>query len=458
MKRFPLTEEQKQGFAVFDSFLNDPESLLFLFNGAAGTGKTYLVSTLIDYLINFSNNKVAVTATTHKALRVLKRDIALVDAKIKYATAHSILGLRENIDAYGKQTFLPDPKVPASITKFNIVFVDEISQLNDDLFYQFYNHSNKRNIKIVFIGDSAQIPPINKLDSIPLLPNKQKEFNIDVFTLNTIIRQKAGNDIISLAFDIRSDLTQKNIFPSILKYSNSKNLKYLNVKDPEQFDTYLLLLVDYFKNEQFAKDPDFAKLIAWRNEVVGDYNDIIRSIMYDNSNSKLVKGEKLIMDAPYIKDDEIMLNNNDEIEVMGFDIATTNLKYSNVDKLKLKFYRTGINRKTIENTDEHFTINIVHEDSEKEFQNAINTLKNLAKKEVQGSYQAKNAWVKYFKFQEHFAKIAYNYAITAHKSQGSTYTNAICVYNDVMNNYNVVERNRILYTGFTRPKENLIII
>jgi len=60
--------------------------------------------------------------------------------------------------------------------------------------------------------------------------------------------------------------------------------------------------------------------------------------------------------------------------------------------------------------------------------------------------------------QERFAKVKYNYAITAHKSQGSTYQHVFLIEDDIDKNPRYIEKNRIKYTAVTRPAESLKIL
>ena len=73
-------------------------------------------------------------------------------------------------------------------------------------------------------------------------------------------------------------------------------------------------------------------------------------------------------------------------------------------------------------------------------------------------YDAKKAWVKYYEFMRQFADVGYNYAITCHKAQGSTYKNVFIIEDDIDTNQNIFERNRIKYTAYTRPTDKLFVI
>lgn len=67
-------------------------------------------------------------------------------------------------------------------------------------------------------------------------------------------------------------------------------------------------------------------------------------------------------------------------------------------------------------------------------------------------------WRDYYEFQKNFAQVAYNYAITAHKAQGSTYENVLLFESDILENKNLMERHRIRYTALTRTSKLLAIM
>ena len=68
------------------------------------------------------------------------------------------------------------------------------------------------------------------------------------------------------------------------------------------------------------------------------------------------------------------------------------------------------------------------------------------------------SWIKYYDFLRRYADVSYAYAITAHKSQGSTYETAFVLEDDIDVNPNVVERNRIKYTAYTRSSKKLYVV
>ena len=49
-----------------------------------------------------------------------------------------------------------------------------------------------------------------------------------------------------------------------------------------------------------------------------------------------------------------------------------------------------------------------------------------------------------------YLEVDYGYALTVHKSQGSTYDDVYIEYNNILSNLKEIERNKLLYTAITR--------
>ena len=103
------------------------------------------------------------------------------------------------------------------------------------------------------------------------------------------------------------------------------------------------------------------------------------------------------------------------------------------------------------------TIAIIHE-SEEPALNAITKMLKDRALSVHDPGIRKWAWKTFFEVDRHFAKVKYNYAITGHKSQGSSFQNCMVLMWDIMQNFKKLEAERILYVALTRPRHNLCII
>jgi exodeoxyribonuclease-5 len=142
----------------------------------------------------------------------------------------------------------------------------------------------------------------------------------------------------------------------------------------------------------------------------------------------------------------VLLNNNDEFEVVSYDVLTEKTGYP------FKYYALDVL-----NEGERYTLKLLHEDSFLSFNNALESLKKEAIK-TKDNYARRLKWVNYFKLSEKYIDAKYNYALTVHKSQGSTFDNSIVIYCDILRIKNIEERNKLLYTSITRAKNNLYLI
>jgi len=92
----------------------------------------------------------------------------------------------------------------------------------------------------------------------------------------------------------------------------------------------------------------------------------------------------------------------------------------------------------------------------------------------------KKMWRKYYEFRRHnilmktidkyrnglyrsseniiVKDMDYGYCLTAHKSQGSTYTHAFVMENDINQNWLIKERNQIKYVALTRPTTTATVL
>ena len=57
-----------------------------------------------------------------------------------------------------------------------------------------------------------------------------------------------------------------------------------------------------------------------------------------------------------------------------------------------------------------------------------------------------------------FAQLNYGYSITVHKSQGSTFKNVFVDISDILENNNIEETSKCLYTAITRSSNSLELL
>lgn len=401
-----LKDKMKKGMALTDhQQLKLDESLQILsrskrlrIQGSAGVGKTFMVDTLISILSKNLKGSIYCSAPTNKAVSVLKGKVGNY-SNLSFITTHAALKLKRNIDfKTGNISFKPsfDTKYPP-LKNVSLFIIDEASMVNDELLDYIEEHANRNNTTVIFIGDNKQLNPVNEEES-PVFMRNYPEVE-----LTEIVRQKGGNPIIDLSRNlsvIRSREAQRSEIGGYI-YSN----------DEEQVIETLARV----------NGTDELKYLAYTNVEVDRINKKVRERIYGQP-MKIEVNETLIFNEPYKQEyftnQELLVNstriidktftylsNKDGID----DMESSNPMYKNI---VFKCY--SINPYYTEKSEFSkggWTDNIIviHEDSEKSFEELVKLLKSKAK-------IAEIGWRDYFEFMEQFADMKYNHAITVHKS------------------------------------------
>lgn len=454
-----LKDQQREAFDKMWRFIQQSDGGFFRLLGYAGTGKTFVVDKLIEHYLNvYRSNWVLVTAPINKAVRVSRNMADYYHSNLHYSTVHSALGLKESFDDYGKQIFVQDKTKEPSIANYNLMFVDEVSMLTNELFHYLPEYVDKKGLKIIFIGDPCQAPPIGQIESLPLTDVTAKEFGIETAELTQIIRQAADNPIIQQTMALRENIHRPISIPIRTDNLTEKDgvvsgVKFLNTGDGQTLQTMLKAL---YRSDNFRQHSDFVKVVAWTNDTVNFMNNVIRKIIFGkNVSSKIVVGEQLLADTPIINemDRKIMFTTNDEFVVRSFEIECEEIPGVG----SLRYYKTEVECFDYSHPRRE-TIRIVHEDSEALYEKLCDQLRQIALGHKKGSWLAKQAWEEFFNFKDFFANVKYCYAITCHKCQGSSYDCAIVFEGNIDQNPRVLERNKLKYTAFTRPRRLLVIV
>lgn len=437
-----LNPEQTRAFKQITDFIESKtNNEIICLKGYAGTGKTYLISAVISHILaNHPRRKIAATAPTNKAVQVLRESSNLEGVTFK--TIHSLLGLQEVILESGEIEFKREyRKEPDDITVYKVLIIDEVSMLDDSLFYEIRRYNNR--LKIILMGDPAQIPPVNKDDCEPFL--NPIEHGITEIQLTQIMRQADGSKIAETGMMIRDDLTS-----DAYNFTAGSDLDIYIMPDERA------QLKDVFQSV-FTSNPD-ARVIAWTNKKVAEYNSYIRRLIYGSHPAQIMQGEKMILNKPFdadipTQDERILLSSNQEFEVESFSIGEMKITGTdtsvNVYHCSIRFVgKTGRPQKGV--------IRVLADMSRHKFNQEINRLKQEAIKSGYVHRQAR--WEDFYNALRCVADVSYSYAITAHKSQGSTYQECFVDVGNIYLNEKTVERNRILYTSVTRAKNKLRLI
>lgn len=158
---FLLNDQQKEVIREIDKFVHDPFERVMTISGWAGTGKTTLME-IVRGRYWQSGPNIHFAATTHKAAAVLKTKV-----NRKVSTVNSLFGIlievdmeQDDFDVSKKKRKLDTEK----LTTGSLVIIDEASMLSEENYHDVIQKCIDFNCKVIFIGDSAQLAPVNEDD------------------------------------------------------------------------------------------------------------------------------------------------------------------------------------------------------------------------------------------------------------------------------------------------------
>jgi exodeoxyribonuclease-5 len=468
-----LNEGQKSAFISLLEYLEDrSDRSVYVLKGWAGTGKTYVISKLIKQVLkdktggkkerSFFDFNIAVTGPTNKSVRVIRQSTGISSKSVSYLTIHKLLGLKEQITEDGKQVFTPDSYMGSDIESVDVLFIDEVSMLNDELFEEVIKHRGRT--KIICMGDPCQIPPVGRPDCIPFIDDLHGQYGIKTIELSEVMRQKGDNPIIQTSITIRNNISSGvlPIDPVSELNPRGEGIEYLNLDLVDHRERFSDLLSEILRSELYTQDQDLVKILAWRNKTVDTMNKLARKKLYgqDAEESKILIGERMLANSPVFMKDTLILTTNEEFEIEGFDVVNDNFRIQVSDPpadplpVSLQYYKCKIKYFDHNGEAVRTRIHILHENSESEYKKVMNLLKLRA---INKKGKEKT-WVKYYNFMRKYADVVYSYSTSIHKSQGSTFHTVFVLEDDIDKNWDIIERNRIKYTAFTRASHNLIIL
>ena len=419
MTSIKLTDEQSSAIARMRLWLDTTRESFFLLKGSAGTGKTLCISDLAT-----AGGRFAFTAPTNKATKVLKDSVTTDTYKPLCKTIYSLLGLTLGTDGEVKE--LKGGKSKVMLSSYDAIVVDEASLISKELFAHIETAAIMHNARFLFMGDPAQLPPINEKSS--------RVWEIGSAAMLTRV-MRHDNEILALATKIREEVDKAE--PNTRLAAANDGVEGVWKLDRGAFEAQI-------KEDAIAglfSLQNNCKVIAWRNKRVDAFNKLIRGAIFnDPLTPKWTAGDRVLF-ASAIKDHEerVIASIDDEGTVVETDIEIYN---------GLKAWIL-----TVQLDDEEGTIVeaiALHEDAVEAYTSKLRVLADDARSK-------KTRWHSYWAFKELFHEVKYAYAITAHRAQGSTYETAYVCWQDILRNSNVNEAYRCLYVAATRPKKRLIL-
>jgi ATP-dependent exoDNAse (exonuclease V) alpha subunit len=452
--QFPFQPTVKQDIffqqiAVFLTNTNKDE--LFVLKGYAGTGKTTVISTIVNNLVSI-NKKYVLLAPTGRAAKVIanysNKPAFTIHKKIYFPKKGKSGGVSFTMQTnkHKNTIFIVDESSMISDVKTESKLYENDSLL-DDLMSYVYNGDN---CKLILLGDTAQLPPV-QLDISPALNTDalSMHYNKEVFSieLDEVMRQEEKSGILYNATELREIL--KSSFIETFQF-NLKGFKDI-VRLTDGFDIQDAIESAY--NNYSIEDTCF---IVRSNKRANQYNQQIRSKILDKE-SELSVGDYLMV----VKNNYFWLKETDEAGFIANGDILEVLEIFNFKELySFKFAKVKIRMVDYPNQKPFETIllldTITSESPSLTFDES-----NRLYQEVMKDYEGEAQYKKFQKVKsnEYFnaLQVKFSYAITCHKSQGGQW-NTVFIEQPYLPDGITVDYVRWLYTAVTRAKDKLYLI
>lgn len=457
LSKFPheATSKQRECLHELANFIlkKDKEGL-FILKGYAGTGKTTLVAALVSQLWH-AKFKYVLLAPTGRAAKVIsnyaEKQAFTIHRHIYYPkkTAKGGVSFTLKKNKYTNTLFIIDEAsmVPDIASETNLF---ENGSLLNDLLQYVYSGTN---CKILFIGDTAQLPPV-KSDLSPALDENtlslQFNKNISIIELNEVVRQTNDSYILLNATELRKMLSNSFFEDFQFYLESSANTDVIRLQEGNE-------IIENLQESYSKYGHEGTVIIVRSNKRANLYNQHIRERILFNE-SELSAGDFLMVvknnyywlepnsEAGFIANGDIVevLEIFDIKEIYSFRFAEVKLRM--IDYPNMQPIETVLILDTL--TSE--TASMTYDESNRLYQ------------EVLLDYEDERSKYKRFlkvKSNKYFnaLQVKFSYAITCHKSQGGQWPH-VYVEQPYLKEGISKDYLRWLYTAITRSQEKLFLI
>ena len=430
--------------------LSEKENPTYILRGYAGTGKTSLVKALVKTLPQIMMRYVLM-APTGRAVKVLSS-----------YTQQNASTIHRRI--YQAQTF-PDGSIrmarSENKSKNTLFIVDEASMIGeqsefggksllDDLLEYVFSGEQCR---LLLIGDTAQLPPVESRESPALDCDYLKsQFPITAATyeLTEVKRQALSSGILFNATHIRERL-KENAYEYELPLFEIDGFDDTKKIEPETFEELLYKV--------FSENVDNEAIIVCKsNKRANLFNQAIRGRIL-NIEGEIATGDRLMV----VKNNYYWTDGNDSIsfiangdmaeirkikhfeEMYGFRFADVELSFTDYPDAP------NVEAKILLDTLNSNSASLTTEESQRLFAAIEEDYMDIPNRRLRYKEMRKNPWF-------NALQVKFAYALTCHKTQGGQW-NTVFI-DSAFNQKETLETEdlRWIYTALTRAQQRVYFV
>ncbi|AFY40645.1 hypothetical protein Lepto7376_4547 [[Leptolyngbya] sp. PCC 7376] len=425
---------QKEAVNNFLEFWDSPAQFFFL-DGSAGTGKSYTASKILGILhdeYDLRWHEVIATAPTHRAKNVLIEFMDSNDIPVECATIHKALGLSIATNEHVQETISGESQ---GFNDKKLVIVDEGSMVSKDLCSEIVQESFIKGNKVLVLGDSLQLTPVGDASGeFPMFSVCKHK------SLLTEVMRYDGGGIADFVKASKMAVDLQVLFDWKSRYK------------PDFDDLEAISKTELVEHWQKCDGSKVA--LALKNDTVGTLNQLLRSVdsslTPEQKKEQFTDGEQIICNSPVFEGNEIIYSNGSVLDVKGSSHYKEQISL-NCGSFSFNGFAVDVNDGITP-----WRIITLPPSERKKLKKALKLCKDFASKQTNQN-ERKVAWKDYWKLNKFFADVDYLYAMTIHKSQGSSFGN-VFIKRDFTWLKDHKLQPRLWYVGSSRAKKKLFIV
>jgi exodeoxyribonuclease V len=448
---FQPTPDQQSALEKLAWFMiHATDQQVFLLKGYAGTGKTTLISALIRYL------------DAHKVTSVLLAPTGRAAKVLASYSGHTALTIHKKI--YRKKQ-ITGSEGPFSLNinsgKNCFFIVDEASMISnesgenalfgsgrllEDLLEYVYTGDNCR---LILMGDTAQLPPVEQVLSPALDPVQLRHLGMEIqsIELTQVLRQAGDSGILSNATALREAIRNDSV----------KDIPKLRVNKVDVIRLPGDELIDEISSSYGRSGMEESKIICYSNKRAVLFNKGIRNtVLY--REDEVTSGDFLMVaknnylwsdkykEIPFIANGDLVevVRVKKQYEMYGFRFADMEVRFPEYDwELDVRVILDSLvaEAPALERTSQER----LYMDVMQDYAPYCNSKKELYER------LRIDPWL-------NALQVKYGYAFTCHKAQGGQWKEIFLDQGYVTEERMGLDYYRWLYTAMTRATEKMYLI
>jgi len=453
-----LTTDQSISLGLMKKFVNDEIDRVFVLKGYAGTGKTTLIGELLKFMES-EDIPFRLMASTGRAAKVMA-----LKTGCEATTVHSyIYILRSNLFDESSKTNRVKFDLKVNNDPINSVYlIDEASMISNHLtgsavstfgsgmlLSDIFTFIQGR--KVIFIGDPAQLPPINTLFSPAL--NAQyisRTFHLQAKEafLYEVMRYDSRSGIGYNATIIRSQI-ENNTCTGYLKIKVS-GFHDLAI---ESLDT---LIINKYVSLFRSNGMHSVILLAYSNKIVNLLNQQIRSLLFPGKERLQQEDLIIVGQNNYMHN----LSNGEQLRITFVDEEAEFLAGLTFRRIRYKLV-SGMGVETIEHTARIIEEYLYRPKPGLTPEEEYTLMKDFIGRCYRDGLKGHKEEIDQRMMSDPYLnalRIRFGYAVTCHKAQGGEWPHVFLILEPMLFVQAITEGvflRRWVYTALTRAEKNV---